>query len=219
MLQWAGDPLMPADYRQMTADLLAFYDFRAKTVLDVGGGGGQLIEFGRAAGRVLALDIDPAALERLRESLSTAGLGDKFELILGDFFNIDLEADVVLFEFSLHEMADPAAAVERARSMAPDVVVFDHWPGSPWAYLGAEEDKVASSWASLERFQVKKARRYETVQAFGGYEPLHDRVKGQGETSLARIGPYRGQRDIRIPMPYGLALIEGSKPRRPPRSS
>jgi ubiquinone/menaquinone biosynthesis C-methylase UbiE len=204
---------MPADYGKMVADLLAFYDFRAKTVLDVGGGGGQLIEFGRTAGRVLALDSDASALARLRENLRAARLEDKFEPVLGDFFQIDLAADVVLFEFSLHEMPDPGAAVERARTMAPDVVVFDHWPGSPWSFLGAEEDKVARSWASLGRLAVRKTQRHETVQVFSDYEQLRERVKGEGETSLSRIASYRGRTDIRIPMPYGLALIDGARPR------
>ncbi len=202
---------MPADYKQMVADLLAFYDFKGKSVLDVGGGGGQLSEFGRAAGKVLALDIDPKALEKLRENLRRAGLDDKFELVQGDFFKADLKADVVLFEFCLHEMTDPGAAVERARTMAPDVVVFDHWPGSPWSFIGAEEDKVAASWAALGRFPVEKRQSYETLQAFRDYEQLFERLKDQGKTTLARIARYRGQTDIRIPMPYGLALI-GSSP-------
>lgn len=203
---------MPADYKKMVADLLDFTDLKAKTVLDVGGGGGQLSEFGRAAGRVLALDVDPAALERLRANLRAAGLEDRFELVLGDFFTIDLKADLVLFEFSLHEMTDPAAAVERARSMAPEVVVFDHWPGSPWSFIGAEEDKVAASWASLGRFPARKTRQYETLQVFSGYEQLRERIKGQGPASLARIARFEGQTDIRIPMPYGLVLIDGSAP-------
>jgi predicted RNA methylase len=200
---------MPADYQRMIATLLAFFDFTGKTVLDVGGGGGQLAGFGRAAGRVLALDVDPAALETLRGNLRTAGLEDKFELIRGDFFKMDLKADVVLFEFSLHEMADPAAAVERARMLASDVVVFDHWPGSPWSFIGAEEDKVAASWASLSRFPVRKTASFETHQVFRDHEQLRERVKDQGPVSLARIAGYQGLTDIRIPMPYGLALLEG----------
>ncbi len=198
---------MPADYRRMVADLLAFYNFAGKTVLDVGGGGGQLSEFGRAAGRVLALDVDPAALDKLRENLRKAGLEDRFELVQGDFFRTDLRVDVVLFEFCLHEMTDPAAAVEKARTLAPDVVVFDHWPGSPWSFIGAEEDKVAASWLSLSRFQVKKTRSFETHQVFQDYEQLYERLKDQSETTLTRIARYRGQTGIRIPMPYGLALI------------
>ena len=199
---------MAADYQKMVADLAAFYDLKDKTVLTVGAGGGQLIEYGRAAGKVLALDNDPQALERLRENLKIAALEDKFEPVLGDFFEVDMRADVVLFEFCLHEMADPGAAVERARDMAPAVVVFDHWPGSEWSIIAAEEEKVAISWAALGRFPVKKTRMYETVQLFGDYGELYQRVKGQGETSLARIAAFKGQIDIRIPMTYGLALIE-----------
>lgn len=200
---------MAADYRKMVADLLAFFDFTGRTVLSVGAGGGQLIEYGRPARRVLALDCDAPALDRLRENLKTAGLEDKFEPVLGDFFAVELKADVVLFEFSLHEMADPVAALERARRLAPAVVVFDHGPGSLWSYMTAEEHKVVAAWAAVCRFPVKKARIYEGIQAFPGYEELFQKVKGQGETSLARIEPYRGQTGIRIPFTYGLALIEG----------
>jgi SAM-dependent methyltransferase len=198
---------MATDYPKLIANLLAFYDFKDKTVIDVGAGGGQLVEYGRIAGKVLALDSDPQALEKLRENLKIAGLEDKFLPVLGDFFKVELKADVVLFEFSLHEMSDPGAAVERGRSMASAVVVFDHWPGSEWAYVGAEDQKVAASWASLGCFPVKKKEMHEAVQFFSDYEELFQRVKGQGETSLARIAGYKGQTGIRIPMSYGLALI------------
>lgn len=201
---------MAADYKKMVADLLAFYDFRDKLILTVGAGGGQLIEYGRTARKVLALDSDAAALDKLRENLGIAGLEDRFEPVLGDFFAVELKADVVLFEFSLHEMADPAAAVERARDAAPEVVVFDHGPGSEWAFYTAEEVKVVRSWAALGRAPVKKIRMYEGTQIFPGYEELYQKVKGQGEISLARIEKYRGRTGIRIPFSYGLALIEGN---------
>jgi SAM-dependent methyltransferase len=199
---------MAADYKQIVADLLAFSDFTDRTVLSVGAGGGQLIEYGRAARKVLALDCDKAALDRLRANLKTAGLEDKFEPLLGDFFTAALDADVVLFEFSLHEMADPGAALERARRLAPAVVVFDHGPGSLWSYIAGEEDKVVAAWAAVCRVPVKKTRIHEGVQAFAAFEDLYDKVKGQGETSLARIERYRGQTGIRVPFTYGLALID-----------
>jgi ubiquinone/menaquinone biosynthesis C-methylase UbiE len=198
---------MAADYKTFIANLLAFYDFTDKTVIAVGGGGGQLIEYGRAAGKVLAVDNSAPALEKLRENLKAAGLEDKFTPVLGDFYEIDLKADVVLFEFSLHEMSDPGAAGERARRLAPAVVVFDHWPGSEWSYIAAEEKKVAAGWAALCRFPVKKKQMHEAVQFFTGYEELFQKVKDQGETSLARIAKFKGMKDIRIPMFYGLALI------------
>jgi len=200
---------MAADYPKMVADLLEFYALKDKTVLAVGAGGGQLIEYGRTARKVLALDSDPQAIGKLRESLRAAGLGDRFEPVLGDFFGTSLAADVVLFEFCLHEMPDPGAAVEHARALAPEVVVFDHSPGSEWSAIAAEELKVAASWAALGRFPVKKARTYETVQIFANYDQLFEKVKGQGPASLARIEAYKWRTDIRIPMPYGLALIEG----------
>jgi len=199
---------MAADYRKMVADLLAFYDFRDKLILTVGAGGGQLIEYGRAARKVLALDNDAQALEKLRENLRTAGLEDRFEPVLGDFFAVELEADVVLFEFSLHEMTDPGAALERARRLAPAVVVFDHGPGSLWSYMAGEDDKVVAAWAAVCRGPVRKTRIHEGVQAFAVFDDLYDKVKGQGETSLTRIERYRGQAGIRIPFTYGLALIE-----------
>ena len=198
---------MATDYRKLVADLLAFYDFTDKTVIAVGAGGGQLVEYGRAAGKVLAVDNSAPALDKLRESLKAAGLEDKFTPVLGDFFGVDLRADAVLFEFCLHELPDPAAAVERARRMAPAVIVFDHWPGSEWSYLAAEEKKVAAAWAALVRFPVKKKQMHEAVQSFKDYGELYEKVKGQGETSLARIAAFKEIRDIRIPMPYGLALI------------
>jgi hypothetical protein len=49
---------------------------------------------------------------------------------------------------------------------------------------------------------------YETVQFFGDCEQLYQKGIGQGETTLARIATFKGQADIRIPMSYGLALIE-----------
>ncbi len=201
---------MATDYKKLVLNLLGFYDFKNKTIISVGAGGGQLLEYGRTARKVLALDSDPQALEKLRENLKIAGLEDKFSPILGDFFEVDLKADVLLFEFCLHEMIDPGAAVERGRGMAPAVVVFDHWPGSEWAYIAAEENKVAASWAALGRFPVKKKEMHEAVQFFNDYEELFQRVKGQGETSVARIAGYKGQTGIRIPMSYGLALIAES---------
>ncbi|MGD1010696.1 MAG: methyltransferase domain-containing protein [Candidatus Aminicenantales bacterium] len=198
---------MAADYKTLIANLLAFYDLADKTVIAVGAGGGQLAEYGRAAGNVLAVDNSAPALEKLRESLKAAGLEDKFTPVLGDFYDLDLKADVVLFEFSLHEMRDPGAAVERARRMAPAVVIFDHWPGSEWSYIVAEEKKVAAGWAALGRFPVKKKQMHEAVQFFKDYEELTQKVKDQGETSLARIEKFKGMKDIRIPMLYGFALI------------
>jgi tRNA A58 N-methylase Trm61 len=198
---------MATDIKTIIANLLAFYDFRDKTIISVGAGGGQLIEYGRTAGKVIAVDNDPSAMEKLRENLKLSGLEDKFTTVLEDFDRTASRGDAVLFEFCLHEMSDPEAAVKHARSLAPDVIIFDHWPGSEWSTIAAEEAKVAAGWQALMHFAMKKEQKHDAVQVFKDYEELYTKVKGQGETSIARIAKYKGKTDIVIPMSYGLVLI------------
>jgi len=198
---------MAADYETMARNLLSFYDFSDKTVIAVGAGGGKLSEYGRTARRILAVDHDPEALKQLRENLDRLGLAHKFTLIRSDFSRLELRGDAVLFEFCLHEMADPEAALIRAKGLAPDVVVFDHAPGSPWAYCVVEEEKVRVSWKAVARLPVRECREYETVQKFRDYGELLDKVRSQGEIAVGRIEKWRDQVDIAIPMGYSLALI------------
>jgi len=198
---------MATDINTIIANLMAFYDFRDKTVISVGAGGGQLIEYGRTAGKIIAVENDPGAMEKLRENLRLSGLEKKFMTVLEDFDRTALRGDAVLFEFCLHEMKDPEAAVKHAKSLAPDVIIFDHWPGSEWSYIAAEEAKVAAGWQALMHFAMKKEQKHDAVQVFKDYEELYAQVKGQGETSLARIAKYKGKTDIVIPMSYGLVLI------------
>jgi len=53
---------MATDIKKVIEDLLGFYDFDDKVVISVGAGGGQLIEYGRKAKRVIALDNDAEAI-------------------------------------------------------------------------------------------------------------------------------------------------------------
>jgi CheY-like chemotaxis protein len=198
---------MAADYESMARNLLSFYDFNDKTVIAVGAGGGKLAEYGRAARQILAVDNDPAALKQLGENLDRLGLAHKFTLIQSDFSKLELRGDAVLFEFCLHEMADAEAALTRAKCLAPDVVLFDHAPGSPWAYYVVEEEKVRIAWEAVARLPVRERREYETVQKFRDYGELLDKVRPQGEIAVRRIDKWRGQVDIIIPMVYSLALI------------
>jgi tRNA A58 N-methylase Trm61 len=198
---------MATDIKTIVANLLAFYDFRDRTIISIGAGGGQFIEYGRTAGKVIAVDNDPSAMEKLRENLKLSGLEDKFTTVVEDFDRTALRGDAVLFEFCLHEMKDPEAAVKHARSLAPDVIIIDHWPGSEWSFIAAEEAKVAAGWQALMRFAFKKEQKHDTVQIFKEYDELYAKVKGQGETSIAHIVKYKGKTDIVIPMSYGLVLI------------
>jgi hypothetical protein len=203
---------MATDYKRIILNLFDFFDLSGRVVMAVGAGGGQLIEYGRPAAKVIAVDQDPAALAVLREKLAQAGLADKFDLVCSAFLDFREKADVVLFEFCLHEMSDPSAALAHAQTLAPAVVVMDHWPGSEWAFIGAEEEKATEAWASIVSSRPEKVVSFEASQVFGGFEELWQKVRGQGEISLARIERFKGLSDISIPMSYGFALLVAPSP-------
>jgi predicted RNA methylase len=198
---------MATDLRQIVQSLAAFYDFTGRTVVDVGAGGGQLAEYARPARRVVAIDRDASALTRLAARLAERGLAGKFALVEGDFLEHRLRGDVVLFEFSLHEMAEPERALAHARELAADVVVIDHAPGSPWEWCAAEDERVAVAWRAVEQTPLRRLQSVEAAQLFPDYAALQARLALQGPESHKRIGGYRDQRAISIPMPYRLALL------------
>ena len=198
---------MAVDASTIVKNLLSFYDFKDKTIISVGAGGGQFIEYARNAKKVYAVDNDKTALNRLNDNLIKANLEDKFTLIHSEFENIKLSANVILFEFCLHEMKDPKATIDQALTMADDIMISDHWPDSEWAYLVDEKEKVINSWSALNSYEFKKIQRYNTVQKFIDYEELFRKVKGQGERTIKRIEKYVNQKNYEIPMSYGFALI------------
>ena len=198
---------MATDISKIIDNLLEFYDFTNRTIVAVGAGGGQLIEYGHIAKAVLAVDYDKEALQKLKDTLIRSGLDDKFALFHTDFYLSRLKGDVVLFEFCLHEMEDPGAALKHALTMAPHVIILDHWPESEWAYYGGEERLIAKSWKALELFQLTKVQKFDTFQFFNDYEEIYQKVKGQGEISIKRISEFKDKRNFTIPMSYGIALI------------
>jgi predicted RNA methylase len=201
---------MGTDIGLILQRLLAFYDFSGKNVLAVGAGGGQFAEYARSMRKVLAVDRDLAAMRQLQEAAARLNLQDRFEYWTGDFADCGRRADVVLFEFCLHEMDDPSAAVHKAATLAPEVVVIDHAPGSPWVFFTGEDNKVALSWLALSRMQVMRQCSYAGEQRFAHYDELHAKVKSQGDESIRRIERFREQTNIIIPMTYALALIRGT---------
>ncbi|MBP7461682.1 MAG: hypothetical protein KBA26_10375 [Candidatus Delongbacteria bacterium] len=201
---------MAVNIDEMINNLLEFYSFDNKTIISVGAGGGQFIEYGRRSKRVIAIDNSLPALTALEKALQSKCLTDKFTLIHSDFYQTDVKGDVVLFEFCLHEMEDSIRAIDHALTMAPCVVVSDHWPESEWAYIADEREKVIHSWGGLERFTFQKIQRYDTHHYFLDYQELLMKVKVQGETSIRRIESYRGRINITIPMSYGFAMIKRS---------
>jgi predicted RNA methylase len=195
------------DVRQIVADLVGFYDFTDKVVVDVGAGGGQLVEYARTARRVIAVDRDEAAIERLAARLHECGLADRFTLIQDDFLSVRTAGDVVLFEFCLHEMAEPERALGHAGELARDVLVIDHAPSSRWSWYAAEDDDVKAAWRVVERAAIRRRQEVGAFQHFQEFAELEAKLASRGPTSLERIVRHRGDKNISIPMPYRMALL------------
>lgn len=198
---------MATDIKKLIGNLTAFYDFAGKTIISVGAGGGQLIEYGRNAKKVYAVDNDLSAIKRLEENLTKSGLSDKFETIHSDFYDVKIKCDVVIFEFCLHEMVDPEKAILHAKSLGENVVVIDHWTESDWAYYVDEKEKVFASWGAINKFKSIKKEVHESVQIFADYEELYQKVKIMGEVSISRIAPFKEQVNLTIPMSYGIIQL------------
>jgi predicted RNA methylase len=190
------------------ANLVAFYDVADKTVVVVGAGGGQLIEYVRSARRVIAVDRDEAAVERLAARARETGLADGFTFVTSDFLDVRPRGDVVLFEFCLHMMAEPRRALAHGAELAPEAVVIGHSPGSRWSWYAAEDKGVEAAWKAAEERHIRRSRDIEAFQHFQDYAELEARLANQGPKSLERINVLRGQTAISIPMPYRLALYK-----------
>jgi len=195
------------NYKQLGLDLQRFYDFTNKTVLFVGAGGRQLLDPATQTKKLIAIDQDIEALKQLQTDIATRGLPDSVEVMASRFEDVALSGDVVYFEFCLHEMMDPYQALLHARSLARDIVVFDHLPGSDWSFYAAEEDKVRRSDEAMDRFGVRLRKTFCTEQRFCDHAELSVKLSGQGALATERARRFAGATDIVIPMNYQLALL------------
>ena len=66
-------------------NLLEFYDFNNKIILAIGAGGGQIIEYGFKARKIIAIDNNEEAINKLHNKLLQTGLSDKYSIIHSDF--------------------------------------------------------------------------------------------------------------------------------------
>ncbi len=198
---------MAADYARMTENLLRFYDFSGKVVLYVGAAGRQLLPITSGVRKLIAIDQNAEALQALKNEISARGLGDYVEVIGSKFEEVNRAADVVYFEFCLHETEDPRQALQHAKKLAPDIVIYDHSPGSEWIFYGAEEGKVQNSAQSMQRFEIRRSERFSTEQRFNNFGELLEKVRGQGPTALERIQRFASATHFVIPMLYELHLL------------
>lgn len=188
-----------------------FYDFGDKSVIHVGAGGGQFIEYAARARSVLGVDPDQESVERLRSAVEEKGLEDRFTIVKSDFASITAEGDVVFFEFCLHEIVDPAKALLHAQSLAPEILVIDHDPESQWAWYCCETEKAERSWREALKLKVVREASFPATQHFRDYSELASKVEILGELALSRIEELAGQSDITIGMSYKIALLRAEK--------
>jgi len=198
---------MAADIAAILRDLESCYDFTGRSVIHVGAGSGQFIGYAGGACSVLAVDPDAAAVERLKTAIRERGLEDRFRVLRGDVQSVSAGADVVFFEFCLHEIVDPLTALRHARTLAPEVLVVDPAPGSSWAWHLCETEKVLRGWAAAERFPRTLDRTFPGVQRFHDHAELLARVQALGDCVVRRVREFEGRQDFSIDMPYRVALL------------
>jgi hypothetical protein len=203
---------MAADYKQMLQNLMQFYDFPGKEILAVGAGGGQFVDLGRRAKKLIAIDNGLIAIRQLEARVAAEGLQNQVDIVYADFCETSLPGDVVYFEFSLHEMDDPEKALRHASTLAPDVLIFDHLPGSPWAFHTLDEEKVRHSTSALAHFDCLRHQAFRTEQHFQDHAQLLEKVSCLGELAVDRCRRFLGNTNIVIPMTYGLTLLADGRP-------
>ncbi len=199
--------ILAADYAKMADDLRRFYDFTGKAVLFVGAGGRQLLGPGTPFKKLVAIDKDLDALRELKKDILAKGLQNSVEIVASSFEDVACCGDVVYFEFCLHEMDDPDKALVHAKALATDIVVYDHSPGSEWAYYVVEEDKISRSHMAMERFGIRDRQVFRDEQRFANHAELLAKVGTQGPVAIERAQPFAGSKGIVIPMSYELNLL------------
>ncbi len=197
---------MATDYDKMRRDLSRFYDFSDKVVLYVGAAGKQLLDPAIRTKKLIAIDKMADAAE-LEAQLRDAGRNSAIEVLATNFEEVTGHGDVLYFEFCLHEMDDPEQALVHAKSLAPDVVVYDHAAGSEWVYYGAEEDKVARSSEVMRRFGMRRCESFTAEQSFADHAQLIAKVRTQGPVAIERARQFIDAKGIVIPMAYELILL------------
>lgn len=113
------DAAIEAFAQRETVALADAYDFsRAKRILDVGGGrGGVLVELLTRQTHLSGILLErPSAVREAREAFARAGLSERCEAIVGDFFQqIPDGADLCVLKHVIHSWDDETAIALLAR--------------------------------------------------------------------------------------------------------
>jgi hypothetical protein len=198
---------MPLDRKPLTASLHSFYDIAGKVVLCVGAGSGQLLDPNILTARTILIDRDRQSLAGANRSSATKAAPESRTTVVSDFGDVHIRGDVVYFEFCLHEMDDPQKAINHARTLAPDVVVFEHAPGSEWTFHAAEEEGVCRAAHALSQFPIKCRQSVYAEQTFKDHAELVAKLSSQGDLAIERAIRFAGETDIVIPTTCTLVLL------------
>jgi len=198
---------MVVDRDELTVNLTKFYDFRGKSLLYTGCGLGQLLPPESRVSSVAAIDRDAKALKVFRDVAKTKWAGIPIRFFPRKFETVTVKGDVAYFEFCMHMMDDPKFTLEHARSLAKDIVILDHLPGSKWVYFWAGEEDVLRSTKTIESFGVKRTMKFMTEQRFEDGKALARRLDRVGKEAKRRILELKDAKDIRMRMDYGLYLL------------
>jgi predicted RNA methylase len=198
---------MATDIQKIIDNLTAFYDFTGKNAIHVGAGGGQIIGYAHHAKSVLAVDSDAEAIKYLKDAVKSSDLSGIFAIEHRDFMELDTKADVVFFEFCLHEMAEPHKALAKALELAPHVLILDHKADSPWSWYACETEMLEKSWEAAGRFTIIREQEWHAAQSFKNFEELSTKFSILGGQALDRIKVFESETNIKIDMNYKAALI------------
>ena len=155
------------------------------------------------------------------------------DVVHADFEEVILSGDVVYFEFCLQETVDPQKALAHTRALAPNIVVFDHLPGSDWAYYAGEEERVCRSAEAVKRFGIRRRETFCTAQRFQDHVELLAKVAPQGTVvnqagaTFRRSDEHRHPHELRTSVVvtmeiaartsvYDMSNVRLSQKRRPP---
>jgi hypothetical protein len=198
---------LATDIQLVISNLNSCFDFSDKTVIHVGAGGGQFIGYASRARHVLGVDPDPEAVARLQAAIAAKGLTERFTTMTADFSVVSEKADVVFFEFCLHEIENPQASLRHACSLAQKVLIIDHQRDSRWSWYCGEDEKVERGWTAAEKYATTLDRSFVARHVFHDYSELQAKVASQGEPALSRIKEFLAAKDFAIEMAYRIAVL------------
>lgn len=198
---------MGINISEIIKNLIGFYNLNGKSIIHVGIGSGIFTGYTNSAKKIFAYDNNPTIENNLRSKLTSEKALDKYEINIIDFFKCKNKADVVFFEFCLHEIEYPLKALEFAKTISDDILIIDHAITSEWSHYTLETEKLKKSWNAINTFTIKKHCTFKEYQHFNYFTDLKTKLSILGEECMKGIEIFENKSDIYIPMPYEICLI------------